>query len=98
MKTKAKIVQDLLDKDLISAEDAVVLLTPSTMFPNPTPKDSNPLPYTPYPSTPIPYNPTPTNTPYNPEIYYEKCSCNPKNGGVGVCGCILNTWVTYTST
>lgn len=29
MKTKAEIVQDLLDKRLLSAEDAVVLLTPT---------------------------------------------------------------------
>jgi hypothetical protein len=23
--------------------------------------------------------------------HYDKCSCNPKNGGSGVCGCVLNT-------
>jgi len=22
--------------------------------------------------------------------HYEKCSCNPKNGGSGICGCTLN--------
>ena len=22
--------------------------------------------------------------------YYEKCSCNPLNGGSGLCGCTLN--------
>jgi hypothetical protein len=35
---------------------------------------------------------TTTDTYY---AYYEKCSCNPKNGGSGVCGCILGSLTTY---
>ncbi len=29
--------------------------------------------------------------------YFERCPCNPKNGGSGVCGCTLNNPVTYTT-
>ena len=33
------------------------------------------------------------NTP--PKSYFDLCSCNPKNGGSGVCGCVLGHPVTY---
>ena len=44
-----------------------------------------------------PYTPTPGDwigkdiNPINPDKvpYAEICSCNPKNGGIGICGCIM---------
>jgi hypothetical protein len=27
--------------------------------------------------------------------YWETCSCNPKNGGSGICGCILGNGIIY---
>jgi hypothetical protein len=42
-----------------------------------------------------PYPPSPPKNPYYPNSdndmvpYGEICSCNPKNGGSGVCGCII---------
>lgn len=26
--------------------------------------------------------------------HFDTCSCNPKNGGSGICGCTLNTQIT----
>ena len=45
---------------------------------------------------PIPYMQGVTNVSTNTEMipYHELCSCNPKNGGSGICGCALgNTLV-----
>ena len=38
-----------------------------------------------------PFIPTPTFRTYEPDevMYGDICSCNPKNGGSGICGCIM---------
>lgn len=41
---------------------------------------------------------TPPVSPFPPTVwgpppqtdFFERCSCNPKNGGSGICGCIMN--------
>ena len=33
--------------------------------------------------------------PYKVTTHFDTCSCNPKNGGNGICGCILNNPITY---
>lgn len=41
-------------------------------------------------SIPLPSYPKPPN--YSPGTsFYDRCSCNPKNGGSGVCGCTRTT-------
>jgi hypothetical protein len=30
-----------------------------------------------------------TNAPGDAASYFDRCPCNPKNGGSGICGCIL---------
>lgn len=69
MKTKSEIVQELLEKDQITAEEAVILLM----------KDIQ----TNFSQSPIPISPS------DKVPYHEICSCNPLNGGSGVCGCVL---------
>jgi len=65
---------------------------------NPTPPPC-PIPRTsdwpPFKSIPIPHYP---NTDNDMVPYHEICSCNPKNGGSGICGCtIANTLVHISS-
>ena len=56
---------------------------------------------------PITYMQEVTNVNTNTEMipYHELCSCNPKNGGSGICGCIMgnklvpkNSWSTSNTT
>jgi len=30
-----------------------------------------------------------------PKSHFDTCPCNPKNGGSGVCGCVLGSLTTY---
>lgn len=86
MKTKAKIVERLLEEKHITAEEAVVLLREVEYI------DPNPvigpgiIPICPAPNFPNPFEITGDEemVPYG-----EICSCNPKNGGSGICGCIM---------
>ena len=43
------------------------------------------------PEAPITYTQGVTNISTNTEMipFYELCSCNPKNGGSGICGCVM---------
>lgn len=44
--------------------------------------------------------PTTTTTwvqPYQVKSYLDTCSCNPKNGGSGICGCTLGNSITFTN-
>ena len=34
---------------------------------------------------------------HNSFDFFDKCFCNPKNGGSGVCGCILSQRHTFTN-
>ncbi len=53
---------------------------------NPFPKiDPKPHPFTPYKPTPNPY----TGGKEGKVMYGDICSCNPKNGGSGICHCIM---------
>lgn len=73
----------------------------------------NPLPQVPsYPITPLPINPqqpwypaqqSPMDKWANDEMnrrmeILDRCPCNPKNGGSGVCHCTLTGSVIYCST
>ena len=77
MKTKAEIVERLLEEDLITAEEAVVLLKEVEIINTPTIQ-----PYVPY--TPIIVDREDDMVPYG-----TICPCNPVNGGSGICGCIM---------
>lgn len=54
----------------------------------------------------LPYYPAVSPAPAIPTIYADVCSCNPKNGGSGICGCTIgnkllpepNQSNTYTQT
>lgn len=35
---------------------------------------------------------------WQPNDHAEKCSCNPKNGGTGICGCVLSQQHSFTYT
>jgi hypothetical protein len=35
--------------------------------------------------------------PYQVKSYSDVCSCNPKNGGSGICGCTLGNGITFTN-
>ena len=41
--------------------------------------------------TPVPFVPTPGFSVGEPDeiLYAEICGCNPKNGGNGICGCVM---------
>lgn len=76
MKTKDKIVERLLEENNITAEEAVVLLKETEYI------NTNPYigPNITWPSTDDDMVP-----------YGEICSCNPKNGGSGICGCVMGS-------
>ncbi len=58
-------------------------------LPCPTKKDEDPTeaPSIPWklPKYPLPY----TLETHGPRIYADTCGCNPRNGGNGVCGCVI---------
>lgn len=70
--TKQQIVQRLLDKNSITAEEATILL-----------KEVR------YIAGCDPYNISTDNI----TTYGDICSCNPKNGGSGICGCAIGNKV-----
>lgn len=81
MKTKAKIVERLLEEKTITAEEAVVLLT-----------EISPIRVEPFIGRP--FEPILIEREDDMVPYGEICSCNPKNGGSGICGCVMgNTMV-----
>ncbi len=70
------LLQDLYDKKIISEEEVFILLKNEKHFPN-------------FPNiSEIDYYQDPIISKNN---HYEHCSCNPKNGGSGVCQCTLGT-------
>lgn len=88
--TKAKIVERLLGEGNITAEEAVILLTEKTVEVREI--DRNPFigPGV-FPTVPYPFE---INGDDDMVPYGEICSCNPKNGGSGICGCVMgNTMV-----
>ena len=84
MKTKTEIIQILLDEKKITAEDAVVLLTPDEHVCTCKKKNKKtPIPFPPIPFPPItpinpnPYIPNPYNNPYpNPNPYVVTCKAD----------------------
>ncbi len=75
---KILLVDNLYNKQLITEEETILLL-----------KDVDVIEYI----VPVGDNTNDIFKPYQPMIgnnnFYESCSCNPKNGGNGVCGCTL---------
>lgn len=74
--TKAQIVERLLENKSITAAEAVILLQENQSQPH------------------IPYINPFINSPYITDgeemvPYGTYCSCNPANGGSGLCGCIM---------
>jgi hypothetical protein len=70
-RTKAQIVQELLDSGSITAEDAVILLKNTIVF-----KESYPsIPYIPY----IPYQPTAPFIPYDDPLNPYRTTCDYKS-------------------
>ena len=59
----------------------------------------------PFPNTKTFPWPSPNTNPYNPFVggepgqvtYADICSCNPKNGGSGICGCVIGNKIVTTS-
>ena len=74
MKTKDKIVERLLENKHITTEEAIVLLK-ETEYINPNPVIGPGIVFPTTDDDMVPYG--------------EICSCNPKNGGSGICGCIM---------
>lgn len=81
MKTKAQIVQDLLNEDKITAEDAVVLLTKEKEYiavPQQPSFPYNPVfPYNPYPSYPV--GPIYVHNGDSPNVFYSGMSSDKTN-------------------
>ncbi len=76
MSSKEILVARLLEDKSITAEEAVVLLRETVVFPDPT-RFTKLLPYVDVPGD-------------NDMVPYATiCGCNPANGGSGMCGCIM---------
>lgn len=74
---------DLIKNKLYNVGDPITL---PISDPNPFPKiDPKPHPFTPYKPTPNPY----TGGKEGKVMYSDICNCNPKNGGNGICGCVI---------
>lgn len=110
---KEALIDKLLEKKEITKEEAELLGEKEIQFVPVNPQPAipiNPLPQVPaYPITPIPTNPqqpwypSPIDKWANDEMnrrmeIADKCPCNPKNGGSGLCGCTLTGSVIYCST
>jgi hypothetical protein len=109
---REKIIQRLLRAEQITEEEAAVLLKePDPKVVKeiqfiPMPRPISPLPpIAPYPTVPKspfspvnPWAPKPVQ-PFqaDPFDYFESCGCNPKNGGSGLCGCVLGTRTIYST-
>lgn len=85
MKTKASIVERLLEEKHITAEEAVVLLREKE-YVNPNPVIGPGVVPFDFPKIIPPFEITGED---DMVPYGEICSCNPKNGGGGICGCIM---------
>lgn len=85
--TRSEIVQRLLDEKQITAAEAVILLQETVIQ---KPWDNNqiigPGPFAP-PDYPNPWDIICEEDEMVP--YGNICSCNPANGGSGICGCIM---------
>lgn len=89
--TKTEIVERLLEESKITAKEAVVLLKEEVVE-RIVPQDNNPF-VGPEIVPPFEITGNEDMVPYG-----EICSCNPKNGGSGICGCIMaNTLVPKDS-
>jgi hypothetical protein len=73
------LVLDLIDLYEQDNKQSANPIPPS--FPIPRSND-----WSPFKSIPIPHRP---NTDNDMVTYGEICSCNPKNGGSGICGCVI---------
>ena len=80
---KHKIVQRLLESKYITAEEAVVLLANDA-----------------FPRIQVIPDFKPINVPSNTDLvpYGTLCSCNPNNGGSGICGCIMGNKMVPANT
>ena len=77
MKTKPEIVERLLENGHITAEEAVVLLKEAEFIEKPSIKQ-------------YPYEPLDLGLGDAEMVPYGTiCSCNPANGGSGICGCVM---------
>lgn len=75
MSKKKDIVERLLNENLITAYEALELMDEHQEIVDPFS----------FPS------PNPNNFKSNDDRlaeWYDRCSCNPKNGGSGICGCV----------
>ena len=90
--TKAQIVQRLLENKSITASEAVTLLQEQTQY---IPVHPINIPQVPINIPQVPNYPliTPYFKDYNNDEemvpYGTYCSCNPANGGSGICGCVM---------
>lgn len=88
--TKIEIVERLLEEGNITAKEAAVLLK-EEVIERIVPQDNNPfvgpgiVPFD-FPKITPPFEITGDD---DMVPYGEICSCNPKNGGSGICGCIM---------
>jgi len=88
VQTKTTIVTRLFNQGHINFHEATILLKEFVIMEKQNEKENYwfKYPYT-YPFQP--YN----DGKYN---HWEHCSCNPKNGGSGVCNCTLNQPFTFS--
>ncbi len=96
--TKEALIRKLLKEKKITEDDAIVLRREEKeiqFIPMPQPqKFKMPEPLPSYPAQPYPNYPLGNQDWIHGEMerrakIAENCSCNPKNGGSGVCGCTL---------
>jgi hypothetical protein len=75
---KEALIIRLIKENKITEEEALILIQKDYVF------VPNILPAAEPKFQPFVFQP---NSPINKQTHFDQCSCNPKNGGSGICGC-----------